>query len=1227
MTVLADAAKRTRAVDPAGSFHLEAPAGSGKTYLLTARFLRLLGLVEHPQQILALTFTNKAAGEMRERVGRYLDRAAKRVDPKDPADAELLDFAKKALAAHKNLEELLLFGEILRIQTFHSFCYAVASQAPLEAGLTPGSTLMDDNEQEFFLRETVDSALREIAARDPEDHARRALQNRLLYLNNSWRHLADEMEEMMRRREGMYDLVRELDRDRAAGHLTARVRELVETALGSLGSEFATCALARGWTQFLDDMAAAGAPAASSLPPRIPPPAWESLGEWRRMAETFLTVKGEVRKQPGPNAGFHAGFSKTRWGEALQAIPAATAQKLDAVRSLPSLDAPVRDPDTLWDLVLLFHAVLDLYDARCRGRRALDFSALETAALRLFDAAEPSDLQLILDQRIRHILVDEFQDTSRGQWELLQKLCAGWIEGDGRTLFLVGDPKQSIYGFRKAEVKLFMDAARGLPLEDGGKVSLEALVLDTNFRSRPRLIDWCNGLFGQSVMADHKPEFDEVPFSPAVPPTTREDGGQRTEDGGQRTEDGRWRTEDGGRKTEDGRRRAGDGGTKSEDGGRIPPAPLPLREGLGEGEHPDIPELALFIEWPDRESARRREARWLAGKVAAAIRKNGPDSENGILLFSRTHLPIYLEALQEMKIPVQVKEGLKLLDRPEVRHLLQLCRAMVLPQDDLAWAAQLRSPWLFLDFDRVLAVSREEPGPWVEKIRSFSEKDKEVGRFWETLTTAWRHISHEPLARVMESAWIELGGARIAGRRWGSRGLNCCLRFLDMIRKAEEGEPVATLTRLEQLLESAFEPVDPDTASSNVFLMTVHGAKGLEFDTVFIPFLDWDPAAGKRGQPPPYMLERSPGSGDYLLAPRPDRLMGEEDPLYNLLRKLRARRKLGEARRLFYVAATRARNELVMSAVARKRSGGFTAGKDTPLGWLNTHYSLDELAGLGDITPPGESAAGAASSQCPAGAASSREDSPDVLNVLRRTVRSEDGCFSVLIEPRTREAVESRPEARPVAVNPAPFERETPSLKVISPSSLIRFAREDAPEPPPPKPRPIGACTPELRGTLIHRLLAEFAKTGTLPGSDKIRSFLRREGVDESEAENVARDALAEARSCLADPWLRRFHNIPPEDLKVEWPLESPHTPDTLYAGVIDLVAKIDGTWTLLDFKTSRPAPGEPVEEFRRRELDLYRPQLTAYREMWAKLAGVDADGVEVFIYWTALRKAGKCED
>ena len=1147
MVLLADAEKRNRALYPAESFHLTAPAGSGKTFLLAARFLRLLGLVDHPQQILALTFTNKAAAEMHERVRGCLEQAKKGSAPENQAEAELLDYASKALAAHKNLEELLLAGEILHIRTFHSFCYAIASQAPLEAGIAPGSRLMDENEQEFFLHNIVNEALQEIASRKESDSARRALMNRLLCLNNSWWSLANEMKDLVKMREGLADLVQVLSRDRASGYLAARVRDMAETELKRLKADFEACELGCEWACFLEQAGDAGAQATCALPAEIPGPEWEALRQWICLADTFLTKDGGARKQLGPKAGFYSGFAKTRWGCAIQNMAPGTVQRLHLIRRLPVHDAPLTDFDTLWDLVVLLHSVLEIYDARRSTARALDFAALELAALRLFDAADPSDLQLVLDQQIRHILVDEFQDTSRKQWELLQKLCAGWSDADGRTLFLVGDPKQSIYGFRKAEVSLFLEAAKlGVPVEGGGKISLEPLSLDTNFRSQPHLIGWCNRVFANTVMAEHRPEFDEVPFSPSkLSPTTP-----------------------------------------------VHPDPAPI-------------ELALFMEWPDRKSARAREAQWLAGRIFRHLEINGRDSQIAILLFSRTHLPMYLEALQQMRLPVQVKEGLKLLDRPEVRCLWQLCRAIVLPQDDIAWSAQLRSPWFSLGFDLIHAISCEDPLLWVDKIQTFSEKNEEIRSFWQALTSAWQHIGHEPLTDVVESVWLELDGANVVASRWGSRGLNCCRRFLQMVREAEQGEPVSTLARLQQILDSAYEPVDPETASSNIILSTIHGAKGLEFDAVFIPFLDWNPNGGRKDQPPPYMLERAPGSPDYLLAPRPDRLMGEKDPLYTMLRKLRSRRQLGEARRLFYVAVTRARHQLVMSGLAKRKGDSFSTAAESPLGWLSEHYGIDELCAIDRIAWPKE---------------------PETASAAewKRSTHSDDG-FIVEVEPECGTCDAIPPESTPPEIAPAEFEREKPVFTVISPSRLAVFEpgrlvgrREWA------QGDLILSCAPNVWGTLVHRLLAEFGKKGMLPSAQRASAWLRRMGTGSSGSLGIAHAALSEVKSCLDDPWLRAFYNAPPERRRIESPVECTHERGTLYSGVIDLAAEIEGNWNLVDFKTSMPQEGEPNEDFFRRESEAYSPQILGYCEIWAKLTGTDLEQLRPFIYWTALRKYTK---
>lgn len=1188
---LADAAERLRAVNPAACFHLEAPAGSGKTFLLTARFLRLLGCVDHPQSILALTFTNKAAGEMRDRIGRFLVRAARGEHPSDDLDASLLDAARKALDRHRRRRELLLSGDLLRIQTFHAFCYTLVSLAPLPSGVSPGSTLLGDPDQTIFLRRSIDDTLASLLSRRPEDPWRRALENRLLYLNNSWSHLVRELQDLMGRRESLRELTRVLDPPHAADARHLAMRDLVEAQLGVLRTAFLQSGLGRQWGAFVAHVTEAGAAAAEGLIDSVPGTAWEDLPDWQRMAEALLTQSGGPRKQCGPKAGFYSGFAKTVWFELLQGLDEAIARLLHEIRPFPAEEAEALDLEPLLDLILLLNAVMETYERRCREGRYLDFTSLERAALRLFDAVNPSDLQLFLDHQIQHVLVDEFQDTSLQQWELLQHLCAGWSMEDGRTLFVVGDPKQSIYGFRKAEVRLFLEARDGLPLSDGGgeRLPMEPLVLRTNFRSAPALISWCNGLFERTVMADPDPLHDEVSFSPGTPP----------------------------------------------------PQPLSKEIGPHAGSADAAPQLALFLEWPDGITARRREAAWLAGHLAARQAEGKREERStGILLFTRTHLPAYLEALQGAGVAVQVTEGLKLAERPEVLALWQLARALVLPHDDLAWVTQLHSPWVRLGYTDILAVAKEESPAWVEKIRLAAAWHSNVARLWDGLADARQHTGRYPLGEVLEKAWLSLGGARIVAERWGSRGIASCRRFLDLVREAEVHEPVGTLKRLEQLMEEAFEPVDPETASSNVFLMTVHKAKGLEFDTVYLPFLDWNPEGRERRDPPPYILERVPGASHrHLLAVRPDRQRGMPDPVYKCLRDLQVGRRRGEAKRLFYVAVTRARQELFLSGILSKGRGketSFGFARKSPLAWLEAHYGLKAELGLENGASDGETGEcggdgedmSALTSFESSGASEVRKaipasgmNEPKPLPYLwERGWENPAGDFRVIMEPGSPRALspgDALP-SRDVTVEPALFERERPLTIIRNPSELVRLKE------PSQAPAAVPGDNPQVWGMIVHRLLECYGRERRLPAVEQVAALARYFGIMPERVITAASAALEEAAACVRDPWLAQFYAATgdehsQEPLLVEWPIEARRGERVLDVGVVDLVAFREGRWWIIDFKTSRNA-GEDLETFMREESALYRPQLSAYRHMWAERQGVSEKTVTAVLYWTAYR-------
>jgi len=396
-----------------------------------------------------------------------------------------------------------------------------------------------------------------------------------------------------------------------------------------------------------------------------------------------------------------------------------------------------------------------------------------------------------------------------------------------------------------------------------------------------------------------------------------------------------------------------------------------------------------------------------------------------------------------------------------------------------------------------------------------------------------------------------------------------------------------------------------------------------------------------------------PGTNDrYLLAARPDRRRGEPDPIYQWLHHLQMDRRWGEAKRLFYVALTRARCKLMLSAVLpwQSKDDGPSFPSQTPLSWLDEHYGLADGLELGALRQPHEAAAAFSGSSVEtirnSGDGDRQNGKSDSISMAEweKEWRSESRDFVVLLEPQIPAPVSTFSADIPeITIQPAPFEREIPILKIRHPSAFVRSA--DGPGPEETHDAAIFITTPteagpeateelqlfeaagsRLFGTLIHRLLEEYGKTGRLPSEKQACGFLRHQGIEESEAQTMVQSALSEVEACLLDPWLQQFYALPFDQRRTEWPLEALHTPRTLYVGQVDLIAYMEGKWWLIDFKTPGPAEGEDIEFFCQKALERYRPQLLAYREMWARVKGLGKDDeIKAIVYWTPLRRWGVC--
>ncbi len=522
-------------------------------------------------------------------------------------------------------------------------------------------------------------------------------------------------------------------------------------------------------------------------------------------------------------------------------------EALGQLRELP----PPSYSDAQWDVLRALLRTLRLAVAQLRmvfrAERIIDFMELGIAAREALGRIDnPTEVAYRMDSRIEHLLVDEFQDTSRAQFELLEKLTGGWQPGDGRTLFLVGDPMQSIYRFRQAEVGLFGEAEeKGI-----GGLPMSKLALRLNRRSRPAIVERVNALFSNSFPATSDDEAGAVKYTESVPAREEPDG-------------------------------------------------IVTIDGFVEGE--DQLEAARVIE-----------------RIRAA-RNEDPNGSIAILVRARSHLFAITGALKAAALPFSAVDIDPLADRSIVRDLLALTRAMLDPADRIAWLSILRAPWCGLTLADLEALVRDRgtASIWdcLQDLRSLTDDGKRRAvRLRDVLTNAFAGQGRWPLRRWVERVWMALGGPACLEGNEGA--LQDAAAYFNLLEAEQSGADVRDFDRFRKRVADLFaQPENPVGAGLHV--LTIHKAKGLEFDTVIVPGLGRRPKLDDK----PLVLfhEWRVADGFECLVAPIDETRAEPDELYRYLRRLDRRQNDWERTRQLYVAATRAKKRLhLMGHVGNK---------------------------------------------------------------------------------------------------------------------------------------------------------------------------------------------------------------------------------------------------------------------------------------------------------------------
>ena len=871
-----------QASDPMVSSWVSASAGSGKTKVLTDRILRLL-LEDVPcERILAITFTKAAAAEMATRLNETL---AQWATASEPALDKALDDLYGARAHDRDLRMRArrLFTRIVdapigvRIETIHGFCQSILRRFPIEAGLSPLFTVLDERSAAETLQRSIETVLTEAAVTKGSLLAAAVERITIFFAEGRF---SDLINEIVSER-GRFQIL--FGQDDSIDHVARRVREALdvddgETSGSLLGAFCAITTFDAALRRAAGVMAAEGTeksdqPRAALIHAYLAADGAERIELFAAYAGAFLTKEDEIfaRLMTVKLAAKYTAEAETLLREA--------GRVLDIRERCRAADLA----QSTVDLLVLAKAILDDYEAKKRQAAEIDYEdmILRCQAL-LKPQSEAAWVHYKLEGGIHHVLLDESQDTNPDQWDLVKSLVAEFFAGEGavdanRTLFVVGDAKQSIFSFQRADPVTFADMRTYFEARiRAADRPFRPVELDISFRSTQPILELVDKVFEPEAV--HEGLADQPPHHIC--------------------------------------RRIGEGGLVEL---------WPLVERI-EAEPEDVwADIAGGAAHDPAMIVARRIAETIAGwlKTGEMLASQNRAVRAGDILVLVRRRTVFVTALvkslKQLGVPVSGVDRMILAQELPVADLIALAQVLLLAEDDMTLAILLRSPLIDLPENELFAVAHGRHGSLWNSLRHASHPRCVAATAWlDDLRARADFVApYELFARVLNhpcpaDADADGTGRRAFVARLGTEALDALDEFLSTALDYE-GHHAPSLEGFLGWLRADEVQIKREAmkreGEGEVTIMTVHGAKGLQAPIVFLA----DGAGVPQARGKPFVLWHRPDAGQPSI-PLWATSRDFETGLCGGMRDDLKTRAGQEYRRLLYVALTRPRDRLYIAS-------------------------------------------------------------------------------------------------------------------------------------------------------------------------------------------------------------------------------------------------------------------------------------------------------------------------